>query len=437
MSIAKTNPNYPTKKSVNNVIPNVLIKSYDYLQKFKKRTKVNYIFNEFDQKLNKEFNFYIKESESNHKKSKYGTKLSGLLQSSKNKYNKKAERILNDNFYTLNLDYEKKCLKHVTAKKQFKSLLNAIDSVKEFTDLQTTRKKPKKEIIEEHTIYEEFPDTHIDVPLNKENLEYQKKIVFDKLNNDQNLINNQINNYYIFTKSLSSENLMEKNNENENEDNNSHKNKNTKKDEDKNDANYPYLKGLNMLTYEKIKPPKIVKKVEDDYDVNLGKLLPFSRMGRNLFKFKKNNINKENKNEKNSNDNNELENEELILPFITTPKISFNNINDNNIINYGNSQNVVRQTANNGKLINEIFNKKKEDLDKKLDLNLPSLSFYEKKIKERTDKIKEDREKRNKELGKKQSMLLINPSEYIISQIEKNSKKYDLLEEELDKENFD
>ena len=148
-------------------------------------------------------------------------------------------------------------------------------------------------------------------------------------------------------------------------------------------------------------------------------------MGRNLFKFKKEN--KTNKNE---------ENDDLILPFITTPKINFNNINNNNI-NYSNSQNVVRQTANNGTLINEIFNKKKEDLDKKLDLNLPNLSYYEKTIKERTDKIKEDREKRNKKLGKKQSMLLINPSEYIISQIEKNSKKYDKLEEELDKENFD
>jgi len=412
MSILISN-NDQKKKTVNNVIPNVLTKSYDYLQKFKKRTKVNYIFNEFDQKLNKEFNFYIKESESNHKKSKYGTKLSGLIQISKNKFNNQAEKILNDNFYTLNLDYEKKCLKHVTAKKQFKSLLNAIDSVKEFTDLQTTRKKPKKEIIEEHTIYEEFPDTKIEIPLNKENLEYQKKIVFDKLNNDQNLINNQINNYYIFTKSLSSENLKEK-----------EENKN-KKEDDKNDANYPYLKNLNMLNYEKIKPPKIIKKIEDDYDVNLGKLLPFSRMGKNLFKFKK-----ENKTDKNE------ENDDLILPFITTPKINFNNINNNNI-NYSNSQNVVRQTANNGMLINEIFNKKKEDLDKKLDLNLPNLSYYEKTIKERTDKIKEDREKRNKKLGKKQSMLLINPSEYIISQIEKNSKKYDKLEEELDKENFD
>ena len=412
MSILISN-NEQKKKTVNNVIPNVLTKSYDYLQKFKKRTKVNYIFNEFDQKLNKEFNFYIKESESNHKKSKYGTKLSGLIQVSKNKFNNQAEKILNDNFYTLNLDYEKKCLKHVTAKKQFKSLLNAIDSVKEFTDLQTTRKKPKKEIIEEHTIYEEFPDTKIEIPLNKENLEYQKKIVFDKLNNDQNLINNQINNYYIFTKSLSSENLKEK-----------EENKN-KKEDDKNDANYPYLKNLNMLNYEKIKPPKIIKKIEDDYDVNLGKLLPFSRMGRNLFKFKK-----ENKIDKNE------ENDDLILPFITTPKINFNNINNNNI-NYSNSQNVVRQTANNGTLINEIFNKKKEDLDKKLDLNLPNLSYYEKTIKERTDKIKEDREKRNKKLGKKQSMLLINPSEYIISQIEKNSKKYDKLEEDLDKENFD
>ena len=416
MSILINQNNEPKKKTVNNVIPNVLTKSYDYLQKFKKRTKVNYIFNEFDQKLNKEFNFYIKESESNHKKSKYGTKLSGLIQVSKNKFNNQAEKILNDNFYTLNLDYEKKCLKHVTAKKQFKSLLNAIDSVKEFTDLQTTRKKPKKEIIEEHTIYEEFPDTKIEIPLNKENLEYQKKIVFDKLNNDQNLINNQINNYYIFTKSLSTKNL------NENEEN-----KNKKKEDEKNDANYPYLKNLNMLNYEKIKPPKIIKKIEDDYDVNLGKLLPFSRMGRNLFKFKK-----ENKTINNEND-------DLILPFITTPKISLNNnvYNNNNNINYNNSQNVVRQTANNGTLINEIFNKKKEDLDKKLDLNLPNLSFYEKKIKERTEKIKEEREKRNKKLGKKQSMLLINPSEYIISQIEKNSKKYDKLEEELDKENFD
>ena len=412
MSILISNKE-PKKITVNNVIPNVLTKSYDYLQKFKKRTKVNYIFNEFDQKLNKEFNFYIKESESNHKKSKYGTKLSGLIQISKNKFNNQAEKILNDNFYTLNLDYEKKCLKHVTAKKQFKSLLNAIDSVKEFTDLQTTRKKPKKEIIEEHTIYEEFPDTKIEIPLNKENLEYQKKIVFDKLNNDQNLINNQINNYYIFTKSLSSENLKEENK--------------NKKEDDKNDANYPYLKNLNMLNYEKIKPPKIIKKIEDDYDVNLGKLLPFSRMGRNLFKFKK-----ENKTDKNE------ENNDLILPFITTPKINFNNNNNVfNNINYSNSQNVVRQTANNGTLINEIFNKKKEDLDKKLDLNLPNLSYYEKEIKKRTDKIKEDREKRNKKLGKKQSMLLINPSEYIISQIEKNSKKYDKLEEELDKENFD
>ena len=48
-------------KSVNRIIPKLLLKSEDYKKSFKKRIKINNIFTEFDHKANDQLRNFINE----------------------------------------------------------------------------------------------------------------------------------------------------------------------------------------------------------------------------------------------------------------------------------------------------------------------------------------------------------------------------------------
>ena len=158
------------------------------------------------------------------------------------------------------------------------------------------------------------------------------------------------------------------------------------KNTNKEDNFFPDLK---MLNYNKIQPIKIKKKSEDFINIDLKKLLKYSKQGKNLnyniFNMKKRNINNNLFNKKYAN----------VFPFITQTTYEFNDD-----FNYNDTINLVKNNANNGMLINDVFKQKKKILDSKLDIkNLPTLTFYEKEIKAKTQKIKRQRQKNNEPYG--------------------------------------
>ena len=58
-------------------------------------------------------------------------------------------------------------------------------------------------------------------------------------------------------------------------------------------------------------------------------------------------------------------------------------------------------------------------------------TFYEREIKSKTNKIKEERQKKNKEIGEKQAHKIINESEFIIKGIEEKSEKWNEMAKNL------
>ncbi len=174
---------------------------------------------------------------------------------------------------------------------------------------------------------------------------------------------------------------------------------------------------LKMLNYEKYKAKKLEKKKEKP-KVNMKKLLRFSqRFGKNIRKYE--DEEKENKEE----------NQNITLPFITSPNYELKKYDYNNTIG------MVKEIANNQTHIDEKFDIRKYLLEKILKSDsLPSIDSYQTIIKERTNKIKNERRKKNIERAKTQSESLIDKADIALRLIEENALKWEKRIEELDKE---
>ena len=311
------------------------------------------------------------------------------MKSSLEKYKKEGNKILNDEFFNLNLNEEKKSMKQLKNGKILNKIGKIMFSIKDNINNETDFKIKKKENLN-------F--------LNFDEFENQKNYISNVIKTDQNFFNNQINYYESYLNTM-----REKLNNSEEK-----QIKNNKKEEN-------FFPDLKLLNYNKIQPIKFKKKKEDFINIDLKKLLKYSKQGKNL------NYNIFNiKNRKNNNNNN---NKKIInsFPFITQTSYE---LNDN--FNYNDTINLVKNNANNGMLINDIFNQKKKILDNKIDIkNLPTLTFYEREIKSKTNKIKEERQKKNKEIGEKQAHKIINESEFIIKGIEEKSEKWNEMAKNL------
>ena len=91
--------------------------------------------------------------------------------------------------------------------------------------------------------------------------------------------------------------------------------------------------------------------------------------------------------------------------------------------------------AKNQNHIDEKFDIRKYKLEKYLKVDsLPSVDQYEEIIKEKSDKIKNERRKIHEIKGKMQSEKLIEKSDIILREIEENAIKWEKRYEELEKE---
>ena len=408
MSSQKNQNENSNSKNLNILIPKLINKSNKYTSEIKKRIRINSIFNEFENKSKNEFDFFLQESSNRYKKTRSGASFDSVMKSSLEKYKKEGNKILNDEFFNLNLNEEKKSMKQLKNGKILNKIGKIMFSIKDNINLM----KPIKLDYFNDENNNNNNNEKIDLTIKKkENLNYlnfddfenQKNYISNVIKTDQNFFNNQINYYESYLNTM-----REKLNNSEEK-----QIKNNKKEEN-------FFPDLKLLNYNKIQPIKFKKKKEDFINIDLKKLLKYSKQGKNL------NYNIFNIKNKKINNNN---NKKIInsFPFITQTSYE---LNDN--FNYNDTINLVKNNANNGMLINDIFNQKKKILDNKIDIkNLPTLTFYEREIKAKTNKIKEERQKKNKEIGEKQAHKIINESEFIIKGIEEKSEKWNEMAKNL------
>ena len=179
---------------------------------------------------------------------------------------------------------------------------------------------------------------------------------------------------------------------------------------------------LKMLNYERYRPKKLEKKKEKP-KVDMKKLFKFSQRFGNKIGRNKEKINLENENKT------QEQNMSIILPFITSPSYELQNYDYNNTIG------LIKDIAKNQNHIDEKFDIRKYKLEKYLKVDsLPSVDQYEEIIKEKSDKIKNERRKINEIKGKMQSEKLIEKSDIILREIEENAIKWEKRYEELEKE---
>ena len=117
-------------RKINKIIPLLLKENIDYSKEMKTKITLNYIFNEFENKAQNDFNYFIKDSNKRYSNIKSGQDINHYIEDFQYKYEDRLSKIMNDKFYTeLNLQPEKEIIKYKSMKKSdtnIKSLLTKI-----------------------------------------------------------------------------------------------------------------------------------------------------------------------------------------------------------------------------------------------------------------------------------------------------------------------
>ena len=144
------------------------------------------------------------------------------------------------------------------------------------------------------------------------------------------------------------------------------------------EINLPKLK---LLAYKKFNPPPIDPDEEENLKrVNFKKLLPFSKLGKNLG-YSQKNLKKDNQN----------------IAFITEPKYGFLSKYGDYMNNVRNTNGLVFDSANREFNIESRINKKRKIIEDMLGVdNMPNINSYELIVKNIFNKRKKERENANK-----------------------------------------
>jgi hypothetical protein len=132
-----------TKKVINNLIPALIQKSENFTKAMKKRIKARSILSEFDCIANQQFNNYIKESDKRYRFVKSGIALDSAIQSSGTSQNNLANQILNDELFIKgDFSEEKENMKQKSTNNIYKEVNSIIKKVKDFTLHSNTASMP-------------------------------------------------------------------------------------------------------------------------------------------------------------------------------------------------------------------------------------------------------------------------------------------------------
>lgn len=357
------------ENNLNAIIPKLLSKSNNYTQGIKQRIRVHGIFNEFDQKANTQLRNFINESRKRYKGIKSGNHLETVLQNSRDKYSTIGERILTDNFYVkMNIEKEKKIMRKKTDTKNIKEVYDLMKKVRYLTNTLPFRER--KEIEKEEKKKEVSPKkTKNNLNLMSRTAKFNENanILHDIIDKDENVIQNNIEDYKSYLDDLK-ENPT-----------------------DKNSLTRPYgvyhlSDQLKMLNYTKAPIVKeVVKKVDDD-NIEIKKLLKYSKLGEKIITL-------------HLHDDEEKVTDYPPLGGIIDTK------------NYKDVISLVKTEANNGLYLDQVFDQKKAKLDMKLSCDLPQLEEYDNIVKGKMMKERVVRRRKIKRTTIKMDEALIEPEE--------------------------
>ena len=418
-------------KALNILVPKLINKTDNLKKEMKARIKLNRMFSKFENKASNQLNYFITNSNKRYAYSKMGNDLDNFLTSNRPKNLNKANKILNDKFYSdENLEKEKQKMKYKSTSKVYKDIKDTFDQIKIplETKFGTNNKKKVKLLIK--SLKEEPNENekkYIDIDINNEedqmktkskiNYNIQENIMKDKnainseLEKEQNSIGKSIVNY------LNKINTNSKLINDELNDNSPIQIPSSPVSwKKKINLDLPKIKLINYSHYKPVKKV-VITNLEDRYKPDIKKLLPYTQNAKTPIKTLKTEENLTNKN----------------FPFITEANICVNKIND-----YHNTVNIVFNSAKKELQIQNNFEKRRRRLDDILGINeIPQLNTYDEIIFKKFDEIKKERHQKAKKFSESQKFaalsnkekanVMINNEMILLDEIaKKNHKKINL-----------
>lgn len=395
-------------RKINKIIPLLLKENIDYSKEMKTKITLNYIFNEFENKAQNDFNYFIKDSNKRYSNIKSGQDINHYIEDFQYKYEDRLSKIMNDKFYTeLNLQPEKEIIKYKSMKKSDTNIKSLLTNIR--TNIISN--KSNKNIFNYNSLNNQNRENRIN-KLNKYNKCYTEneltlntKIIYDKeffdkknkndiksvFNLDNIKINNSIEKYKLNLLKIKTPYIKG---------GNAHKEENKKIN-----FNLPFI---DMLYYHKSKP-NIKLKYNDMDKLDIKILLPFSKLGKYLPKPKS---------------ENKIIKSQDIPSFITEIK--------NKKWNYDNTTDIVMNSAKNNINLKNNYSFKRNKIKELLKYDIPTLDEYENIIRHKVQIIKNKRNNKNRIINKKQRLNFLSRKQLINLEIDKKieflkKKEKDLL----------
>ena len=350
------------KLNLNVLVPRLIEESKKMTNEMKNRIRVNSIFSEFENKANDQFHFFINESAKRYKGSKSGFKIDDILLNSRKRCLKEAQKILKDDFYSdIDIVNEREKMKKKTTNNIYSSIRKTINTIKglndsthsnsNINDIKAITRKQSSTLDAIATTRRKNRNKKNSSIISIEKLEKDKFDLNQVIKNDEQKIDGSFNKYKMtldLLKKLADNKKMNGANK-------------------KININLPVI---NLLSYKKCQQPSLEFENEDDLNrVNLKKILPYSRFGKILGLSKVKTV----YNNKNS--------------FITEP--NFGAYNTDYGFKNKNTNDTVIYSANKELQAFKIFNKKRQDMEKLLNVDdIPKIKNYQKIIKSKSNRSK-------------------------------------------------
>ena len=400
-------------KALNLLIPRLIDKSNNLKKEINSRIKLNKIFSEFENKASNNFNYFISASNNRYNSSKLGNDLDSIIYNTRSKNINEANKIINDKFYSDSiLEKEKQKMKYKSTSKIYKDIRDTFNMMKLPLETRFSRNS-KKEIQLILKGIDNKPQTENKNYNLEDQNEKQKQITIEdnvkvgkrainlEFERERNSIEKTINEYLDNLNSASSTNygiISE-----------------VKSPIPKKKYNFSLPK-IKLMYYKKFQTPSKSITIEEDKKPDIRKLLPYSKLGKNI-KIKKNADENSSMNES-SNKN---------FPFITEANI---NIYRNH--EYNNTLNVVFNSANNEFQLQNIFDSKRRKLDNVLGINdIPQIEEYDDIASKKSERIKEERHLKSKKLSDSQRFEILSRKEQFNKVIDNNMDLLDQLEDRI------
>ena len=400
-------------KALNLLIPRLIDKSNNLKKEINSRIKLNKIFSEFENKASNNFNYFISASNNRYNSSKLGNDLDTIIYNTRSKNINEANKIINDKFYSDSiLEKEKQKMKYKSTSKIYKDIRDTFNMMKLPLETRFSRNS-KKEIQLILKGIDNKPQTENKNNNLEDQNEKQKQITIEdnvkvgkrainlEFERERNSIEKTINEYLDNLNSASSTNYG--------------KISEVKSPIPKKKYNFSLPK-IKLMYYKKFQTPSKSITIEEDKKPDIRKLLPYSKLGKNI-KIKKNADENSSMNES-SNKN---------FPFITEANI---NIYRNH--EYNNTLNVVFNSANNEFQLQNIFDSKRRKLDNVLGINdIPQIEEYDDIASKKSERIKEERHLKSKKLSDSQRFEILSRKEQFNKVIDNNMDLLDQLEDRI------